>query len=68
MAGLLNRTTDYLSDVRTEMSKVTWPDWPQLRNATLVMLVFVVIITLLIFGIDIVVRLVLGIFPGLLGG
>jgi preprotein translocase subunit SecE len=68
MAGLLNRTTDYLSDVRTEMSKVTWPDWPQLRNATLVMLVFVVIITLMIFGIDIVVRLVLGIFPGLLGG
>ena len=68
MAGLLTRTTDYLSDVRTEMSKVTWPDWPQLRNATLVMLVFVVIITLMIFGIDIVVRLVLGIFPGLLGG
>lgn len=50
------------------MSKVTWPDWPQLKNATLVILVFVILIALVIFGFDIVVRAVLGVLISILGG
>ncbi len=39
-----------------EMKKVTWPDWPQLRNATFVILVFVVIVSAIIWVMDLVVR------------
>jgi preprotein translocase SecE subunit len=39
---------------------VTWPDWPQLKNSTLVVMVFVVIVSLIIFTMDVIVRNVLG--------
>ncbi len=68
MADTIRRTKDFLGEVQTEMSKVTWPDWPQLKNATLVILVFVILIALVIFGFDIVVRAVLGVLISILGG
>jgi len=68
MADSIRRTKDFLGEVQTEMSKVTWPDWPQLKNATLVILVFVILIALVIFGFDIVVRTVLGLLVSILGG
>ncbi|MGH7458246.1 MAG: preprotein translocase subunit SecE [Longimicrobiaceae bacterium] len=68
MADVVSRGREYLGEVRTEMAKVTWPDWPQLKNATLVILVFVTVITLLITGIDVLVRMGLGFFSALFGG
>lgn len=57
-----------LSDIREftdetvdEMKKVTWPDWDQLRNSTFVVLVFVVIVSGIIWLMDIAVRGVLGV-------
>lgn len=68
MADVVRRTRELAGEVQAEMSKVTWPDWPQLKNATLVILVFVILIALVIFGFDLVVRAVLNLLVSLLGG
>jgi preprotein translocase subunit SecE len=51
-----------------ELKKVTWPDWPQLKNATLVTIVFVLIVGATIWAIDLVVRLVLDLILNLFAG
>lgn len=47
MAGL-KEVQRFAEDVQTEMRRVTWPDWSQLRNATAVILVFVIILAAII--------------------
>ena len=54
-------------DVRDQMKKVTWPDWPQLQNSTFVIVVFVAVLAVLIFGIDFVVSGALTVLRSLLG-
>jgi preprotein translocase subunit SecE len=60
MPSIVSRTRDYTEQVVEEIKKVTWPDWPQLKNSTLVVMVFVVIVSLIIFTMDVIVRNVLG--------
>jgi preprotein translocase subunit SecE len=60
MSSIVSRTRDYTEQVVEEIKKVTWPDWPQLKNSTLVVMVFVVIVSLIIFTMDVIVRNVLG--------
>ena len=60
MNALVTRTRGFLSEVTEEIKKVTWPDWEQLKNSTLVVLVFVIIVSAIIFLMDLVVRNVLG--------
>jgi preprotein translocase subunit SecE len=50
----------YTDETVDEMKKVTWPDWGQLRNSTFVVLVFVVIVSAIIWLMDVGVRGVLG--------
>jgi preprotein translocase subunit SecE len=50
----------YTDETVEEMKKVTWPDFPQLRNSTFVVLVFVVIVSAIIWVMDVSVRGVLG--------
>ena len=50
--GPLQAISDYVRDVRVEMSKVTWPTRDELRESTLVVLVMVAISTLFIFIVD----------------
>ena len=52
----LARTRDFVVEVFEELKKVTWPDFPQLKNATLVIIVFVVIVALIIWVMDLGVR------------
>ncbi len=59
---------EFLGEVQDEIRKVTWPDWPQLQNATGVILVFMVIVASLIFGIDTVVNVLLNLVRGVFGG
>ena len=54
--GALTRTKDFVNEVVDELKKVTWPDFPQLKNATLVIIVFVVIVALIIWVMDLAVR------------
>jgi preprotein translocase subunit SecE len=50
------RSKDFVGEVAEELKKVTWPDFPQLKNATLVIIVFVVIVALIIWVMDLGVR------------
>lgn len=68
MADTLRNARDFIGDVQTEMQKVTWPDWPQLKNSTYVIIVFVVVVALLIFGMDFVVNNALEVLRSILGG
>jgi preprotein translocase SecE subunit len=56
MADTIRSPRDFVGDVQTEMKKVTWPDWPQLKNSTYVIIVFVLVVALIIFGMDFVVN------------
>ena len=48
MAGIIKKTQLFVEEVQVEMRRVTWPDREQLRNATLVILVFVMILATII--------------------
>ena len=67
MAEMIRTTRDFLGDVRTELQKVTWPDWPQLKESTIIILVFVVALALIIFGMDTLVTLGINLLNSLLG-
>ena len=59
------RTRDFVGEVVDELKKVTWPDFPQLKNATLVIIVFVVIVAIIIWLMDLSVRGVINIIMDL---
>jgi preprotein translocase subunit SecE len=59
MASIVTRTRDFTMEVVDELKKVTWPDWPQLKNSTFVIIIFVFLVAAIIFVMDLVVRNVL---------
>ena len=44
---------DFLIDVESEMTKVTWPSWAELQRATVVVLATMFLFSALLFGYDI---------------
>jgi preprotein translocase subunit SecE len=68
MATIVERTRDFTTEVVAEIKKVTWPDWPQLKQWTLVVIVFVVIVSAIIWLMDTVVRGVLSVIMNLFSG
>jgi preprotein translocase subunit SecE len=66
--GVIANTQEFIEGVQAEMKKVTWPDRDQLRNATAVILVFVIILAIIIGLMDQVfsalVRGIVGLFGG----
>jgi preprotein translocase subunit SecE len=65
MSSIVTRTRAFTSEVTEELKKVTWPDAQQLRSATLVILVFVVIVAAIIWVMDVGVRNVIGLIMNL---
>ena len=57
----------FLEESAGELRKVTWPDYPQLKNATLVVLVFVILISGIIWLMDVTVRSLLAAIMGMFG-
>ena len=59
-------TRNFMEECLTELQKVTWPDWDQLKSATLVVGAFTVLISLVIWimdkGSDLVVSWIMRIF------
>lgn len=49
----------FVDECVAEMQKVTWPDRDQLRNATWVVILFTILISLVIWIMDLASRLVL---------
>ena len=68
MAGILRKTQKFAEEVQVEMRRVTWPDREQLRNATTVILIFVLILAFIIGAMDAVfawlIRTIIQIFSG----
>ena len=63
----IEETKVFLEESVEELRKVTWPDQDQLRNATIVVLVFVAIISAMIWSMDTVVRWLVDIIMGIFG-
>lgn len=61
------RTTafDFFREVWEQIQKVTWPDRDQLKESTVVIIVFMVLVSAVIFGMDLVVRTVLDLVASL---
>ena len=49
---MIKKFQQFGSDVRYEMSKVSWPDWDSLRGSTYVVLILSFILTLFLFIVD----------------
>ncbi len=65
MTKIPAKISGYLSDVTTEMRKVTWPKRKELVNNTVVTLLASVALALFIFGADRVISFILDIiYPG----
>ncbi len=66
--AVIRTMQEFIEGVQLEMRKVTWPDREQLRNATAVILVFVIILAIIIGLMDSVfsalVRGIVGVFSG----
>ena len=58
VADRIKSTRTFLEECYQELLKVTWPDWDQLKNATLVVLAFTVAIATIIWLMDLVIRMV----------
>ena len=50
-----------------ELQRVTWPDWPQLKNATLVVIAFCILVAIVIWVMDIASRTVIDLVMGIFG-
>lgn len=61
------RTTalDFGREVVEQIQKVTWPDRDQLKESTIVIIIFMVLVASVIFGMDLVVRNVLDLVASL---
>jgi preprotein translocase SecE subunit len=52
-------TRNFLEESWVELQKVTWPDYEQLKNATLVVIVFVIALSTTIWVMDFTIRTVI---------
>jgi preprotein translocase subunit SecE len=56
----MNKISAYFSESYKELvEKVTWPTWQQLQQSTVIVLIATLLITLLVFGMDLICKGVL---------
>lgn len=67
VAGKIQACKTFLEESSGELRKVTWPDYPQLKNATLVVLFFVFLVSAIIWLMDVTVRTVVQAIMGIFG-
>ena len=65
--GRIASIKTFVDECIAEMGKVTWPDRDQLRNATWVVILFTILLTLVIWLMDlfssfVIVRFIMGMF------
>jgi preprotein translocase subunit SecE len=68
MTTAVTKTRDFFGEMVEEIKKVTWPDYPQLKNATFVILVFILLVSLIIWLMDVSVRGIIDFILGLFAG
>ena len=52
------RTVDFYKEVRIEMAKVTWPDWPQVRQLSIGVVALALFVGAIIALMDLVLQTV----------
>jgi preprotein translocase subunit SecE len=67
--GVIQKAKDtqvFLEECWIELQKVTWPDADQLRSATIVVIIFTIIISAIIWLMDMIaswlIRMIMGLF------
>ena len=65
--GKLAAIKNFVEECWDELSKVTWPDSEQLQSATMVVIVFVILISGIIWLMDVSSRTIIGFIMGLFG-
>ena len=58
---MVKKINQFLGDVRSEMDKVSWPTWDELRSSTYVVLTLSLILIVFLFVIDFVLAKILNI-------
>ena len=59
---MIDKLKEFLSGVRGEMSKVTWPERAQVQTATVLIIILVTILAAVIGALDLIITQVLGLF------
>jgi len=67
MASPVRSAVQFIEESWEELQRVTWPDWPQLKNATLVVILFCILVALIIWTMDTASRFVIDLIMGLFG-
>jgi preprotein translocase subunit SecE len=67
VGGRIQASKIFVEESVDELRKVTWPDYPQLKNATLVVLFFVFMVSAIIWLMDVSVRTVINSIMGIFG-
>ena len=62
MAKFIDDSKKFLREVRSEMAKVTWPTWMELKGSTVLVIIVSVFFALYLFLIDNVLALVSNVF------
>jgi preprotein translocase SecE subunit len=57
--SFVERTREFYREVRTEMARVTWPDWPQVRQLSIGVIALSLFIGLIIWLMDLILQTVL---------
>ncbi|MFL2545237.1 MAG: preprotein translocase subunit SecE [Longimicrobiales bacterium] len=65
--GKLTAIKNFVEECWDELSKVTWPDSEQLQSATMVVILFVIAISGVIWLMDVSSRTIIGFIMGLFG-
>ena len=60
-------TRDFIEECWEELSKVTWPDQEQLKSATMVVILFVFLISAVIWIMDVASRSTIGLIMMIFG-
>ena len=67
--GTWERLVTFMRGVNAEMKKVTWPDMPQVRSATISIIIFVLLLALMITIMDFVLQgILIKAIPSLFAG
>jgi preprotein translocase subunit SecE len=60
-SGLLGRLTQFITDIRAELKRVSWPSAKEVKNTTIITLIAVVFFAAYLFAVDqALARLILG--------
>ena len=59
---IMNKVVQYFKDVRTEVAKVNWPTKTEIKGATVLVVIFSIIVSLYTFLGDQILQRIIGLF------